>query len=92
MYIDRASVLMMQNWAHVVEIMKNINGFPKYESLSVDINEIRDCLINLEGKIYRQTIIFTEYNFPELNALKFIFLHNWRGAITTKPYYIPLMK
>jgi U3 small nucleolar RNA-associated protein 25 len=64
LYIDRASVLLMQNWAHLTEILKNMNNMPKYESLKNSIDSIRQTFLELKGRIYRQNIVFSEFNFP----------------------------
>jgi hypothetical protein len=59
LYIDRASVLLMQNWSHLTEILKNMNFMPKYESLKNSIDTIRDSFIELKGRIFRQSIVFS---------------------------------
>lgn len=38
LYVDRASVIMMQNWDHLLDIFHNLNYMPKYESLKNSIN------------------------------------------------------
>jgi hypothetical protein len=64
LYIDRAQVIMMQNWLHLVEILKCTNKTPKYESLVNDIQTVRKSFIEEKGKFYRQNIVFSEYMFP----------------------------
>ena len=87
LYVDRASVLLMQNWSHLTEILRNLNFMPKYESLKNSIDSIRDTFLELKGRLYRQNIVFSEYNFPELNALKQTHFHNLQGAATSKLHY-----
>lgn len=69
LYVDRAQVIMMQNWLHLLEVVKCMNKIPKYESLVNDIQTIRKPFLEEKGKFYRQNIVFSEYMFPELNSL-----------------------
>ncbi len=64
-----------------------MNYMPRYESLKNSIDSIRDCFLQLKGRLYRQNLVFSEYNFPELNALKHAHFHNLQGSITSRPYY-----
>lgn len=41
------------------------------------------------SKIYRQSILFSQFNFPEINGLKFMHFNNWEGCITSKILYSP---
>lgn len=45
LYIDRASVFLMQNWLHLTEILTNMNIMPNYESLKNSIDIIRDSFL-----------------------------------------------
>ena len=60
---------------------------PKYESLKNSIELIRDSFLQLKGRLYRQSIVFTEYSFPELNALKMNYFHNLQGIATSKVHH-----
>lgn len=90
-YVDRASVIMMQNWDHLIDIFMNMNYMPKYESLKNSINEIRPHYLQLKARIYRQNLVFTEFPFPELNSLKLNHFHNWQGAVTFKSIFLPIL-
>lgn len=85
--MDRASVLLMQNWAHVIEVLRSLNFMPRYESLKNSIDIIRDSFLELKGRLYRQNIVFSEFNFPELNALRRTHFHNIQGAATSKAFF-----
>lgn len=67
----------MQNWDHLIEVIKSMNLMPNPESLCNDINKLRPSVPELKSKLYRQSITFSEYNFPELNALKHMHFNNW---------------
>ena len=77
----------MQNWIHLTEIFNNMNIMPKYDSLKNSIGTIRESFLELKGRLYRQSIIFSEYNFPELNGLKKNHFQNAQGCLTSKVHY-----
>ncbi len=60
---------------------------PNPDSVCNDITKLRPSVPELMGKIYRQSIVFSEFNFPEINGLKNIHFNNWEGCVTTKIYY-----
>ena len=62
LYIDRASTIVMQNWDHLISVIDRTNEMPKTTINSID--QFRPALIEQKAKLYRQTIVFTEYNFP----------------------------
>ena len=70
--IDQANILYMQNWQHVEEILEATNNIPKHKDMTNGLNEIRDYYLDNMSKFYRQNIALSEFNFPELNALRFI--------------------
>jgi U3 small nucleolar RNA-associated protein 25 len=77
----------MQNWLHLAEILTNMNIMPSYDSLKNSIDTIRDSFLELKGRLFRQSIVFSEFNFPELNALKRNHFHNAQGCATAKIIY-----
>src|SRR5690242_6978998 len=40
--MERANVMLMQNWQHVEDIMPYMNKIPRHKDMTSDINEIRD--------------------------------------------------
>lgn len=79
----------MQNWDHLVEVIRMMNMMPNPESICNPIDSFRETVPEIKGKLYRQNIVFSEFNFPELNSLKYSHFHNWEGCITTKIFYSP---
>ena len=69
-----------------------MNIMPKYESLTNSIENIRQIFIDLKGRIYRQNIVFSEYNFPELVALRMNMFHNWQGSVANLNFYMSFLK
>lgn len=59
MYIDRASVIYMQNWDHLVEVVKSMNMMPNSDSICNPIDTFRTTVPEIKGKLYRQSIIFS---------------------------------
>ncbi|KRW98859.1 hypothetical protein PPERSA_04792 [Pseudocohnilembus persalinus] len=88
--IDRASTIFMQNFTYLEEILEVINKIPKHQKMTNGIEEIRPYFFDNMAKFYRQSIVYTECNFPELNSLKNKFFHNYKGQIMNKPIYAPL--
>ena len=60
---------------------------PKADHVCNSIEHFRHFVPELKGKIYRQSIVFSEFNFPELNALKNLHFHDWEGCISSKVIY-----
>ena len=59
LYIDRATAIVMQNWHHLVQVIKYMNHMPKAEVLSNSFDQFRPLFLDLKGKIYRQSIVFS---------------------------------
>lgn len=89
--IDQANVLYMQNWQHVEEILEVTNNIPKHKDMTNGLDEIRDYYLDNMSKFYRQNIVFSEFNFPELNALRFRFFENYKGCVQNKLRFAPIL-
>merc|ERR1712141_725114 len=66
--IDQMDVLSMQNWDHVSHIFEHTHLQPS-QSHGVDFSRVRMWSLNGLSKYYRQTLIFSSLNLPEVNAL-----------------------
>jgi len=66
--IDQADVFLMQNWEHVITILDNINKTPK-STHDTDISRVRMWAINEWSKYYRQTLLFSSFQTPEINSI-----------------------
>lgn len=60
---------------------------PKYESMVNPIQSIREGFLNSRAKFYRQNIVFSEFAFPELNALAKRHFQNRDGVLCETHYY-----
>lgn len=66
--LGRADVLLMQNWSHVATVMSALNKMPQ-QQYGVDIMRVRDYFLSGQAEMYRQTVIFSSFMFPEASAL-----------------------
>ena len=66
--IDQADAILMQNWEHIEYIMEHINLQPS-EAHGCDFSRVRSYYLDGNAKYFRQTIVFSGYNFPQLNRL-----------------------
>ncbi|WAR18750.1 DIEXF-like protein [Mya arenaria] len=84
--IDQADVLMMQNWDHVLHIMRHLHLQP-LEAHGVDFSRVRMWTLNGWARFYRQTLVFSGVPVPEVAALFNKHCHNRSGKyqIMRKP-------
>lgn len=66
--VDQAHAIEMQNWDHILTILKHLNQIPK-ELHDTDFSRVRMWNIEDQAKYFTQSLIFTEYNTPNVNNL-----------------------
>lgn len=81
-----AHLLLMQNWDHLEDIFKNMNLIPDRDSVTVDLNRIREEYIQGNSKIFRQLILHTQIVTPFIMSL-FNRNPNIRGKSKTVEHY-----
>ncbi|CAG9318556.1 unnamed protein product [Blepharisma stoltei] len=84
--MENSEVFLMQNWDHIETIFKAMNRIPDRDSMTADINRIRDPFIEEKSKEYRQLIIFSEFISPLLLSL-FNRNENYKGKAKTIDHY-----
>jgi U3 small nucleolar RNA-associated protein 25 len=74
---------MMQNWDHVQSLFENLHLQPK-KSHDVDFSRVRNWILNGQSKYYRQTLIFSSIQAPQINSIFNRHCFNYEGKIQTK--------
>ncbi|KAJ4939908.1 hypothetical protein JOQ06_029344 [Pogonophryne albipinna] len=81
--VDQADVLLMQNWEHVLHVMQHINLQP-LDPHGVDFSRVRMWNLNNWARHYRQTMVFSSIQDPQINNILTKQCANYRGQIATK--------
>lgn len=76
--VDQADALLMQNWEHVEYVFDHLNIQPR-DSHGCDFSRIRPWYFDDHAKHFRQTVIFSPFNTPELANLFRTRCTNWAG-------------
>ncbi|KAF7549829.1 hypothetical protein G7046_g8216 [Stylonectria norvegica] len=84
--VDQADALLMQNWEHVEYIFEHLNLQPK-DAHGCDFSRVRNWYLEDWAKYFRQTIILSSFNTPELSELQRLHCHNWAGKVRLQPEY-----
>ncbi|KAI0141669.1 DUF1253-domain-containing protein [Xylariaceae sp. FL1272] len=83
--VDQADACLMQNWEHVEYIFEHLNKQPR-EAHGCDFSRVREWYLENQSHHFRQTIILSAFNTPELAEL-----HragkNWAGRARVQPEY-----
>ncbi|KAK9793740.1 hypothetical protein WJX73_006953 [Symbiochloris irregularis] len=66
--LDRADMMLMQNWAHVLSVFGALNRMPS-EHHGADVMRVRHAYLDGQGSHLRQTVVLSSFAHPELNAL-----------------------
>ncbi|XP_044743572.1 U3 small nucleolar RNA-associated protein 25 homolog [Chrysoperla carnea] len=66
--LDQAEQFLMQNWDHFLHVINHLHMQPK-NSHGTDFSRVRMWSINGWAKYYRQSLIFSAYQTPEINSL-----------------------
>uniref|UniRef100_A0A665W6H4 U3 small nucleolar RNA-associated protein 25 homolog n=1 Tax=Echeneis naucrates TaxID=173247 RepID=A0A665W6H4_ECHNA len=81
--VDQADVFLMQNWEHFLHVMKHMNLQP-LDSHGVDFSRVRMWNLNNWARHYRQTLVFSSIQEPQINSILTKHCANYRGQIATK--------
>lgn len=78
--LDQMEIFLMQNWEHVIEIMRHLNLQPK-KPHGIDFTRVKMPLLDGFAKYYRQTLMFGSVHFNEAYALFSKYSQNFEGQI-----------
>ncbi|NXY52675.1 DIEXF factor, partial [Callaeas wilsoni] len=81
--IDQADIYLMQNWEHVLHLMKHINLLP-LDSHGVDFSRVRMPNLNNWSKYYRQTLLFSALQDPQINSVFNKHCFNYSGQVAVR--------
>ncbi|KAL7876851.1 hypothetical protein SRHO_G00034940 [Serrasalmus rhombeus] len=81
--LDQADVFLMQNWEHVLHVMKHVNLQP-LDSHGVDFSRVRMWNLNNWAGYYRQTLVFSAIPDPQISSILTKHSRNYRGQVATK--------
>ncbi|XP_037550674.1 U3 small nucleolar RNA-associated protein 25 homolog [Nematolebias whitei] len=81
--LDHADIYLMQNWEHVLHVVKHMNLQP-LDSHGVDFSRVRMWNLNNWARHYRQTLVFSSIQEPQINNILTKHCANYRGQIVTK--------
>lgn len=84
--IDQADIYLMQNWEHVLHLMSHLNLQPT-DSHGVDFSRVRMWNLSNWAKFYRQTLLFSSLQDPQINSIfnKNCFNYSGQVAIRNMP-------
>ncbi|XP_051504471.1 U3 small nucleolar RNA-associated protein 25 homolog [Myxocyprinus asiaticus] len=81
--VDQADVFLMQNWEHVLHVLKHLNLQP-LDSHGVDFSRVRMWNLNNWAAYYRQTLVFSAVQEPQITNILSKHCHNYRGQVCSK--------
>ncbi|RYO87987.1 hypothetical protein DL766_004962 [Monosporascus sp. MC13-8B] len=83
--VDQAEALLMQNWEHVEHIFAHLNLQPR-EAHGCDFSRVREWYLDRQAANFRQTLVLSAFNAPELAELHRLG-RNWAGRARVQPEY-----
>ncbi|XP_044140799.1 LOW QUALITY PROTEIN: U3 small nucleolar RNA-associated protein 25 homolog [Bufo gargarizans] len=81
--IDQADIYLMQNWEHVLHLMSHLNLQPK-DSHGVDFSRVRMWNLSNWAKYYRQTLLFSALQDPQINSIFNKHCFNYSGQVAVR--------
>ncbi|KAL1262816.1 hypothetical protein QQF64_005555 [Cirrhinus molitorella] len=81
--VDQADVLLMQNWEHLLHALKHMNLQP-LDSHGVNFSRVRMWNLNNWAANYRQTLVFSSIQEPQITNILTKYCHNYRGQVCSK--------
>ena len=83
---DQVDAMLMQNWEHVEFAFEHLNRQPQ-DPHGCDFSRVRQWYLDGHAKHFRQTLVYSAYLTPELNALFNQHMNNVAGKVKIMPEY-----
>ncbi|KAM9316845.1 U3 small nucleolar RNA-associated protein 25 homolog [Gastrophryne carolinensis] len=81
--IDQTDIYLMQNWEHVLHLMVHLNLQPS-DSHGVDFSRVRMWSLSNWSKYYRQTLLFSALQEPQINSVFNKHCYNYSGQVAVR--------
>ncbi|KAL9099864.1 MAG: hypothetical protein Q9163_004689 [Psora crenata] len=78
--VDQADAMLMQNWDHIEQSFQKFNLQPQ-QAHGCDFSRVKNWYLDGNAKYFRQTIIFSAFNFPLVNKLYLQHMLNIAGKV-----------
>ncbi|XP_049777851.1 U3 small nucleolar RNA-associated protein 25 homolog [Schistocerca cancellata] len=78
--LDQTEIFLMQNWDHLLHVMEHLHLQPR-TTHGTDFSRVHMWAINGWTKFYRQSIIFSSVNLPEITSLLNHHCRNYGGRV-----------
>ncbi|KAE9417241.1 hypothetical protein Angca_004417, partial [Angiostrongylus cantonensis] len=77
--IDKADIMLQQNWEHLSIIFSHLHNQPS--EIHTDISRVRKCYIDGMSKYYCQLLLFSRYAHELFSALILEYSLNYHGLV-----------
>lgn len=81
--MDQIDVVLMQNWDHLHQVLDYMHLQPK-KFLDINYSRLRSWCVNGWTKYYRQTLIFSSVEQPQINTLAIKHCFNYAGKVKVR--------
>ncbi|GAC99509.1 digestive organ expansion factor [Pseudozyma hubeiensis SY62] len=80
--VDQTDVISMQNWEHLEFVLDRLNKIPR-QSRDTDFSRVKQFYLDNRAAMFRQTILLSGNDFPQLRSLYNHSLNNVAGKVRT---------
>ncbi|KAK6018797.1 hypothetical protein OSTOST_15590, partial [Ostertagia ostertagi] len=83
--VDKADIMLQQNWEHLAIIFSHMHTQPS--KIETDISRVRQCYIEGLSKYYCQLLLFSRYEHELFSALVLEHSLNYNGLIIPNAFF-----
>ncbi|KAJ1971393.1 rRNA-binding ribosome biosynthesis protein utp25 [Dimargaris xerosporica] len=81
--VDQCNIIQMQNWDHVNQVFQCLNQIPT-DTHGCDFARVKRWLLDGQAQYLRQTLVFSDFLTPELNAMFNTTMRNVAGKVRVR--------